>query len=51
MRAKILGMPLHPRIGVDHPLANKTEAQVHAMAEVALAAVVQALTVDPQGGA
>jgi len=50
MRAKILGMPLHPRIGVDHPLANKTEAQVHAMAEAALAAVVMALTVDPGEG-
>lgn len=36
MRSKILGMPAHPQIFVDHPLASKTEAEVIAMAEAAV---------------
>ncbi len=32
-RAKVLGMPAHPRVIVEHPMASKTEAEVCSMAE------------------
>jgi hypothetical protein len=46
IRSKILGMPLHPHIFVDHPLASKTEAEVIAMAEEAVAQIASALTLS-----
>lgn len=33
IRAKVLGMAEHPRAVIEHPLANKTEAEVSGMAE------------------
>ena len=50
MRSKILGMPAHPRIFVDHPLASKTEAEVIAMAEAAVEEIAGALTQTPAAG-
>jgi len=50
MRSKILGMPAHPQIFVDHPLASKTEAEVIAMAEAAVEEIVSALTQTPVAG-
>jgi hypothetical protein len=47
MRSRILGMPSHPQIFVDHPLASKTEAEVNIMAEEALEEIVRALTQTP----
>ena len=47
MRSRILGMPSHPKIFVDHPLASKTEAEVNIMAEEALEEIVRALTQTP----
>jgi len=41
-------MPEHPQIFVDHPLASKTEAQVHGMAERAVDEIARALTVMPE---
>lgn len=46
-RSKILGMPSHPQIFVDHPLASKTEADVVAMAEAAVEEIAGALTQTP----
>ena len=37
-------MPTHPQIIIDHPMANKTEAQMHPMAEDAVDAIATALT-------
>ncbi len=50
MRSKILGMPAHPRIFIDHPLASKTEAEVIAMAEAAVEEIANALTQAPEAG-
>jgi hypothetical protein len=47
MRSKILGMPSHPQIFVDHPLASKSEAEVKAMAEAAVDEIARALTQTP----
>tara|TARA_S200000501_G_C20250826_1_gene494254 strand:+ start:150 stop:317 length:168 start_codon:yes stop_codon:yes gene_type:complete len=47
MRSKILGMPSHPQIFVDHPLASKSEAEVNIMAEEAVEEIVRALTQTP----
>jgi hypothetical protein len=47
MRSRILGMPSHPQIFVDHPLASKTEAEVNIMAEEAVEEIVRALTQTP----
>jgi hypothetical protein len=47
MRSKILGMPLHPQIFIDHPLASKSEAEVNIMAEEAVEEIVHALTQTP----
>ena len=41
-------MPTHPQIFVDHPLASKTEAQVHDMVERAVDEIAKALTVMPE---
>lgn len=47
MRSKILGMPSHPQVFVDHPLASKTEEEVKIMAENAVEEIVLALTQTP----
>ena len=47
MRSKILGMPTHPQVFVDHPMASKTEADVKAMAEAAVDEIANALTQTP----
>ena len=47
IRSKILGMPSHPQIFVDHPLASKTEAEVIALAEAAVEEIAIALTQTP----
>lgn len=47
MRSRILGMPTHPQVFVDHPLASKTEAEVIRMAEDAIEEIVNALTQTP----
>ena len=44
VRSKILGMPTHPQIFVDHPLASKTEAEVKEMAIAAVDEIAMALT-------
>jgi hypothetical protein len=41
-------MPAHPKIFVDHPLASKTAAEVHDMAERAVDAIAKALTEMPE---
>lgn len=46
-RSKILGMPNHPQVFVDHPLASKTEAEVNAMAEAAVDEIANALLQTP----
>jgi hypothetical protein len=46
IRSKILGMPSHPQIFVDHPLASKTEVEVIAMAEAAVEEIANALTLS-----
>ena len=43
-RGKVLGMPHHPFVVVEHPLASRTPEQVRAMAEAALEEVVRGLT-------
>ena len=43
IRAKTLGMPQHPVVVVEHPMASKTEAEVLAMAERFVDAIVSAL--------
>ena len=43
IRAKVLGMPRQPRIVVEHPIASKTEAEVSAMAERFVEAIVTGL--------
>ena len=43
VRSKILGMPTHPQVFVDHPLASKTEAEVKEMAEAVVDEIATAL--------
>jgi hypothetical protein len=40
IRAKTLGMPQHPTVVLEHPMASKTEAQVRGMAERFVEAIV-----------
>lgn len=47
VRSKILGMPTHPQVFIDHPLASKTKAEVVAMAEAAVGEIADALTQMP----
>ena len=44
MRSRILGMPTHPQIFVDHPLASKTEVEVKSLAEAVVEEIADALT-------
>jgi hypothetical protein len=44
IRSRILGMPSHPQIFINHPLASKTKAEVNIMAEEAVEEIVRALT-------
>jgi hypothetical protein len=43
IRARTLGMPQHPTVVLEHPMASKTEAQVHDMAERFVEAIVNGL--------
>ncbi|OGA51048.1 MAG: hypothetical protein A3F74_13105 [Betaproteobacteria bacterium RIFCSPLOWO2_12_FULL_62_58] len=47
IRAKMLGMPEHPTVIVEHPMASKTEAEVLAMAEQYVALVASGLVLKP----
>jgi hypothetical protein len=44
IRAKMLGMPDHPTVVLEHPMASKTEAEVDAMAVRFADAIARALT-------
>jgi hypothetical protein len=43
IRAKTLGMPQHPTVVLEHPMASKTETQVRGMAERFVEAIVNGL--------
>lgn len=43
LRAKVLGMPEHPRVIIEHPIANKSDAEVTSMAERFVAEIVSGL--------
>lgn len=43
MRAGVLGLPEHPTVAVAHPLASRTQAEVHEMAEAAVTRVAAGL--------
>jgi hypothetical protein len=43
MRAEALGLPEHPMVMVEHPLASKTRAQAQHLAHKSVEAVVRAL--------
>ena len=43
LRAKTLGMPQHPTVVLEHPMASKTEVQVRGMAERFVESIVNAL--------
>jgi hypothetical protein len=45
IRAKMLGMPQHPTVVLQHPMASKTAAEVDAMAERFVDAIAGALVV------
>jgi hypothetical protein len=47
IRARTLGMPDHPTVVVEHPMASKTEADVQVMAERFVESVVRALVREP----
>lgn len=47
IRAKVLGMPEHPRVILEHPLASKTEAEMLSMAERFVDLVASALVLKP----
>ena len=48
LRSKVLGMPTHPKVFVDHPLASKTIEQVNNMAERFVDEIARALTVKSE---
>ena len=43
MRAGVLGLPQHPTVVVEHPIASRTGPEVHKMAETAVARVAAGL--------
>ena len=43
IRARTLGMPGHPRVVVEHPMASKTESEVQDMVERHLDEIVEGL--------
>jgi hypothetical protein len=47
IRAKTLGMPDHPTVVLEHPMASKTEAQVLSMAQRFVDQIVAALVRKP----
>ena len=47
IRAKTLGMPQHPTVVVDHPIASKTEEEVLAMAQRFVESIVSGLVQKP----
>jgi len=44
IRAKMLGMPDHPTVVLEHPMASKTEADVDGMAARFADSIARALT-------
>jgi hypothetical protein len=44
MRAGVLGLPEHPTVVVEHPIASRTPAEVGTMAATAVARVAAGLT-------
>ena len=47
IRANVLGMPGHPTVIIEHPLANKTENEMSSMAEHFVDLVASALVLKP----
>ena len=47
IRAKMLGMPQHPTVILQHPMASKTAAEVDGMAEHFVDAIAAALVTKP----
>jgi hypothetical protein len=47
IRAKVLGMPEHPKVIVEHPMASKTEAEVLNMAERFVDLIASGLVLKP----
>jgi hypothetical protein len=43
IRARTLGMPDHPTVVLEHPMASKTHAEIQAMAERFVAAIAGGL--------
>ena len=48
MRAGVLGLPEHPTVVVEHPIASRTHPEVWTMAEIAVPRVAAGL--GRQGG-
>jgi len=44
MRAGVLGLPEHPTVVVEHPLASRTVADVETMVDAAVGRIAAALT-------
>ena len=47
IRAKVLGVPDHPIVVLDHPIASKSEAEMSGAAERAIDLVTDALVRKP----
>jgi hypothetical protein len=47
IRAKTLGMPEHPTVVVEHPVASKTSAEILVMAERFVDAIASGLAKKP----
>jgi hypothetical protein len=43
IRAEALGLPAHPIVVIEHPLASKTRAQAQTLAQQSVATVVRGL--------
>lgn len=47
IRGRVLGIPDHPMVVLDHPLASKTRAEMEAAAESFVDSIAKALAVKP----
>ena len=50
LRARALGLPEHPVVVIDHPIASKTSEQVRAQARDSVQMIVDGLTSATSGG-
>ena len=50
LRARALGLPEHPVVVIDHPIASKTSEQVRAQARDSVQKIVDGLTSATSGG-